>query len=117
MWLEFLSKAAEDKRLNVWHLSLLYALVQLAYSQNETKIIHVSGSRLMEVAHINTEPTYYKYFKQIQDFGYIKYTPSYHPGYRSTVELLTLRDSFSIYTEKIGSKYSKRKPKNSEGSD
>lgn len=99
-WINFLRDLSNDSRLNVWHLALLYALVQLAYSQNETKIIHVSGSRLMAMAHIKTEPTYYKYFKQIQDFGYIKYIPSYHPGYRSTVELLTLKESSSIYTKK-----------------
>ncbi|MDV3837629.1 hypothetical protein CMU32_12185 [Elizabethkingia anophelis] len=80
--------AGKDSRLNVWHLALLSALVQLAYNQNEGKIIRVSRNALMKKSHINTTPTYHKYFKQIQDMGYIKYTPSYHPGYRSIVELL-----------------------------
>jgi hypothetical protein len=89
-WLQFLMTAAEDKRLNVWHLALLLALVQLARVQEERQIIHVSRSRLMILSHINTIPTYHKYFKQLQDFGFIKYSPSYHPGYRSTVEFLTV---------------------------
>lgn len=75
-----------DSRLNVWHLALLVGLVQLAHLQEEEDIIHVSRSRLMKISHIQTLPTYHKYFKQLQDFGYIRYTPSYHPGYRSTVE-------------------------------
>ncbi|MCL8537632.1 hypothetical protein M9991_12235 [Chryseobacterium gallinarum] len=87
-WMSFLSLTAKDPRLNVWHVALLYALVHLAYMQGECKVIRVSRSRLMAVSHINTLPTYHKYFKQLQDFGYIKYTPSYHPGYRSTVEFL-----------------------------
>lgn len=87
-WLNSSGIITRDSRLNVWHIALLYALVQLAYLQNEKKIIHVSRSRLMIASHINTLPTYHKYFKQIQDMGYIKYTPSYHPGYRSTVEFL-----------------------------
>ena len=86
-WMIFLRLISKDSRLNVWHLALLYGLVQLAYAQNETKIIRVSRSKLMMVSHIETLPTYHKYFKQLQDFGYIKYTPSYHPGYKSTVEL------------------------------
>ncbi|AQX02336.1 hypothetical protein [Elizabethkingia anophelis] len=91
-WLYFLIFIGKDSRLNVWHLALLSALVQLAYIQKEGKIIHVSRSKLMEKSHISTIPTYHKYFKQIQDMGYIRYTPSYHPGYRSTVELLIFSD-------------------------
>jgi hypothetical protein len=89
-WLAYLKKVAKDPRLNVWHMTLLIALVQLAYSQNEKKLIHVSRSKLMVLSHINTLPTYHKYFKQLQDLGYIKYSPSYHPAYRSTVEFLNL---------------------------
>lgn len=89
-WLSYLNKIAKDPKLNVWHLTLLFALVQLAQSQNEKKIIHVSRSKLMVLSHINTLPTYHKYFKQLQDMGYIKYSPSYHPAYRSTVEFLNL---------------------------
>ena len=42
----------------------------------------------MALSHIKTLPSYHKYFKQLQDFDYIKYTPSYHPDCRSTVEIL-----------------------------
>lgn len=87
-WIQLLMKFPQDQRLNVWHLALLYAVVQIALGQRETKLIHVSRSKLMAISHINTLPTFHKYFKQLQDFGYIKYTPSYHPGYRSTVEFL-----------------------------
>jgi len=89
-WISFLRDLSNNPQLNVWHLALLSALVQLAYVQNETKVIHVSRSRLMAVSHIYNIGTYHRYFKQIQDYGIIKYTPSYHPGYRSTVEFLTL---------------------------
>ncbi|MYY44014.1 hypothetical protein EH155_15985 [Elizabethkingia anophelis] len=88
-WLEFLLIAASDQRLNVWHLSLIKALVLIAFLQNETNIIRVSRRKLMQFSHIETLPTYHKYFKQLQEFGYIKYIPSYHPSYRSTVELIS----------------------------
>ncbi len=87
-WINFLAAITHDSRLNVWHLALLQALIQLAYLQNEKKIIHVSRSKLMALSHINNLSTYHKYFKQIQEMSYIIYTPSYHPGYRSTVEFV-----------------------------
>ncbi|AZA82375.1 hypothetical protein C1637_08755 [Chryseobacterium lactis] len=86
----YLDNVCQDPRLTVWHISLLLAIARLAYRQNENKIIRVSRSILMRMAHINTAPTYHKYFKELQNYGYIKYTPSYHPGYRSTIELLKL---------------------------
>ncbi|REC59498.1 hypothetical protein DRF65_25795 [Chryseobacterium pennae] len=84
----YLDNICNDPRLTVWHISLLLAIIRIAYRQNESKIIRVSRSKLMTMSHINTTPTYHKYFKELQMLGYIKYTPSYHPGYRSTIELL-----------------------------
>ncbi|MDV4042979.1 hypothetical protein CMT37_09085 [Elizabethkingia anophelis] len=79
--------ATNDHRLNVWHLALLSALAPFAYLQNETNAIGVSGRKLMQYSHIETLLTYHKYFKQLQELGYIKYIPCYHSGYRSIIEL------------------------------
>lgn len=81
----------EDPQLNVWHLAILNAILSLGYRQGERQRIKVSRRKLMLLSHINTLPTYHKYFKQLQDLGYIKYMPSYHPGYRSEVELYQKR--------------------------
>ena len=78
----------DDPALNVWHLAILTAILSLGFKQGDRNPIKVSRSKIMALSHINTLPTYHKYFKQLQDFGYIKYNPSYHPGYRSEVELL-----------------------------
>ncbi|WP_398456067.1 hypothetical protein AB3466_11215 [Sphingobacterium thalpophilum] len=86
--IEYLDKVCTDERLTVWHMSLLLAITRLAYRQNENNVIRVSRSKLMKMSHIRTAPTYHKYFKDLQTFGYIKYTPSYHPGYRSILEIL-----------------------------
>ncbi len=86
--MECLAVYEKDRRLNVWHLALLIAVLRCAYRQREGPVIRVSRSRIMEMSHVNTLPTYHKYFKELQDMGYIRYRPSYHPGYRSEVELL-----------------------------
>lgn len=77
-----------DAGLNVWHFALLSAILHLGYRQKQSKFIKVSRSKIMALSHIKTLPTYHKYFKELQVMGYIRYKPSYHPGYRSEVELL-----------------------------
>ncbi|NRT10798.1 hypothetical protein [Flavobacterium sp. 14A] len=78
----------EDPRLNVWHFALLLAIVSLGYKQGQIQNIKVSRSKIMALSHINTLPTYHKYFKELQNLGYIEYFPSYHPGVRSEVCLI-----------------------------
>jgi hypothetical protein len=85
--MNYLSICMDDSRLNVWHLAILAAILNLGYRQRQWQRIKVSRSKIMALSHINTLPTYHKYFKQLQDFGYFKYSPSYHPDYRSEVEL------------------------------
>lgn len=86
--LDYLAVFENDSRLNVWHFALLSAILYLGYRQGQKRTINVSRSKIMALSHIHTLPTYHKYFKQLQEMGYVRYTPSYHPGYRSKVELL-----------------------------
>lgn len=94
--MDYLSIYIDDPKLNVWHLSILTAILGLGYRQGQGKRIKVSRSKIMELSHVNTLPTYHKYFKQLQDLGYIKYSPSYHPGYKSEVKLCKKRVSQNI---------------------
>ncbi|KRD58678.1 hypothetical protein ASE40_20400 [Flavobacterium sp. Root935] len=94
--MNYLSMYIDDPQLNVWHLSILTAILGLGYRQGQRRRIKVSRSKIMELSHVNTLPTYHKYFKQLQDLGYIKYTPSYHPGYKSEVKLYKKRLSQNI---------------------
>lgn len=89
--MNYLSIYMDDSRLSVRHLSILMAILSLGYMQGERQRIKVSRSKIMTLSHISILPTYHKYFKQLQELGYIKYSPSYHPGYRSEVELYEKR--------------------------
>jgi len=94
--MDYISLYIEDPQLTVWHLSILIAILGLGYKQGQSRRIKVSRSKIMELSHVNTLPTYHKYFKQLQVLGYIKYTPSYHPGYKSEVKLSRKRPSQQI---------------------
>jgi hypothetical protein len=83
-----LSAIEKDMRLKVWHVALLTALFILASQQRRREQVKVSRSRIMALSHISTLPTYHKYFKELQELGYICYRPSYHPGIRSEIDLL-----------------------------
>lgn len=84
----YLSLFEKDERLTVWHFSLLTAILYLGYLQGQKKVIKASRSKIMSMAHIHTLPTYHKYFKDLQQLGYIKYTPDDKTGYKSEIELL-----------------------------
>lgn len=94
--MDYLFIYMDDPELNVWHLAILTAILSLGHRQGEGRRIKVSRSKIMSLSHINTIPTYHKYFKQLQNLGYIKYSPSYHPGYRSEVELYEKRLSQNV---------------------
>lgn len=90
--MNYLSVYMDDPRLNVWHLVILKAILSLGYGKGERQIIKVSRSKIMALSHINTIPN----FKQLQDFGYIKYSPSYHPRCKSEVELYDNKSSHNL---------------------
>jgi len=77
----------KDQKLNAWHVALLSAILVLGIRQGTKRSIKVSRSKLMALSHIKTLPTYHKYIKELQRFGYVIYRPSYHPGFRSEIDL------------------------------
>lgn len=86
--LDYFKVIENDGRLSVWHVALLTAVLIMALQQDRLYGIKVSRSRLMAKSHVNTLPTFHKYFKELQELGYICYRPSYHPGVRSEIDFL-----------------------------
>lgn len=77
-----------DRRLNTWHIAIIFAIILLAIRQQRTERILISRSKLMALSHIYTLPTYHKYLRDLLDLGYINYRPSFHPGIKSEIDLL-----------------------------
>lgn len=53
-WINYISDLSQDKRLTVWHLAMITALLQLAVEQKSEKKIRVSRSLLIKKSLINT---------------------------------------------------------------
>ncbi len=81
-----------DSRVNVWHCSIYMALIFLWYENGFTNPFPISRKAIMKLAHINSIVTYHKCIKQLEEFGYVQYNPSYSYYERSTILLRDLQN-------------------------
>jgi len=51
--------------------------------------ISVTRKEIMRLAHIGSIATYHKCVKELQEFGYMRYCPSYNPSLGSQINVLT----------------------------
>jgi len=87
-----LSKAyfnlSNDERISVWHSSIYTALLYLWSQNNFTNRIPITRKVLMRHCHISSIATYHKCIKELQEFGYIKYVPTYNSFFGSYISIL-----------------------------
>jgi hypothetical protein len=83
-----LQTMTKDRRITVWHIGTMLGIIQLADGNSIDAAIYISRSKVMALGHINNIVTYHKCIKELIEFGYISYSPSYHPGVRSEIYLL-----------------------------
>jgi len=87
----FYSAIREENRIGTTHISLYMALFQF-YNLNEfCNPVEITRTTLMQVSKISGLATYHKCIKDLNDFGYIQYIPSYNPAITSKVYLLCLQ--------------------------
>ena len=87
---DFYKAIEDDVRINATHISLYFALLQkwnLNQSQNPVLVVR---DELMKAAKISARHTYNKCINELDEFGYITYSPSSNPFTGSTVYLRTL---------------------------
>jgi len=81
---------AADRRINVWHFSIYMSLYHKWLVNGHVNPVSISRKQIMEQTHIGSIVTYHKCIRQLRDFGYIIYEPSYNPFIGSYVRLLVL---------------------------
>jgi hypothetical protein len=84
---DFYRAIEDDAKINSTHISLYFALLQrwnLDQSKNTFLIIR---DELMKTAKISSRHTYNKCMNELDEYGYIKYTPSSNPVIQSRVYL------------------------------
>jgi len=79
---------AADHRINVWHFSIYMSLFHKWLENGLLNPVSISRREVMAQTHIGSIVTYHKCIRQLRDFGYIIYQPSYNPFTGSYVTLL-----------------------------
>ncbi|MEQ6120827.1 hypothetical protein [Reichenbachiella sp. MALMAid0571] len=93
------AKIYEDQRMKTTHVALYVALFQywnLNRFQNPFIIIR---SELMSLSKIGSKNTYSKCIRDLSEWGYIKYTPSYNAMQGSKVEMYNFGTGGSTTSE------------------
>jgi hypothetical protein len=89
----FYWRVRDDHRIGATHISLygaLYYFFILGHFQNP---VLIKRKTLMEFAKISGLATYHKCIKDLKQFGYIDYLPSYSPAKSSRVYFLKLDET------------------------
>ncbi|MGF7080470.1 hypothetical protein [Mucilaginibacter sp. UYCu711] len=79
---------ARDQRVTVWHFSIYVSLFNKWAVNDFPDSFPISRSEIMARTHIGSIVTYHKCIRQLRDYGYIIYRPSYNPFNGSWVTLL-----------------------------
>lgn len=84
----FYQAASADRRIGACHISLYMALFHLWQVNGFRNPVLISRAEVMPAAKINGRATYHKCMKELQEYGYIEYAPSFNPAIKSRVRLL-----------------------------
>jgi hypothetical protein len=74
---QFFAAIADDPRINTTHISLYMALLQYWKEQDFASPIRVFSRQIMQIAKILSPATYHRHIRDLSDYGYIRYEPSY----------------------------------------
>jgi hypothetical protein len=78
-------RMAKDQRLVATHVSLFTALFVQWQRSSFNSPFPVTRRELMAHSKIASIATYHKCIRQLDEFGYIRYQPSFHPAKGSLV--------------------------------
>jgi hypothetical protein len=85
---QFFTAIANDPRISITHIGIYAALLQYWQEHQFETPIHVFSYEIMRIAKISASTTYHKSIKDLSNYGYIKYEPSYKRNQGSKVYLL-----------------------------
>ncbi len=82
----FFRDISADARVTVTHISVYAAILQ-SLQRLHAEYLSMFGFELMQVAKISSGKTYYKTVRELNEFGYICYEPSFKKNKPSKISL------------------------------
>lgn len=74
---DFFRAIESDARISVTHIGIYAALLQYRIKAGFINPIEVFSGEITGIAKISSAMTYYKCVRDLSDYGYIKYEPSF----------------------------------------
>ena len=82
---KLLKRMSKDVRLNATHVSLFTGLFVHWQRNGYANPFSITRKAIMTFSKIASIATYHKCIKELDEYGYIRYQPSYHPKLGSQV--------------------------------
>jgi len=73
----FFQRIAHDPRIGISHISVFCAILQLSIAGGEEPV-YFKSDEVMRVSKISGLATYHRCIRDLHDYGYIRYVPSYN---------------------------------------
>ena len=86
---DFFKAISSDPRIGLSHICLYCTLLQFFHLQDETDPVLIKSDEVMKTSKIAGLATYHRCIRELHDFGYIRYVPSYNHRKKSKVYLLS----------------------------
>ena len=95
---------AEDEQISPFHISLYFALFQFLNKNRFRNPFPISREELMFLSHIGSINTYTRCIKQLHQWGYIEYIPSFNPAVGSKVSCISFEKASEKASDKANNK-------------
>jgi len=83
----FFQKASIDARISIAHIGLYVTLLQNWKEDELAQPKLISALMIMPKAKISSTATYHRLIRELHEYGFIQYEPSYYKGFGSRVKL------------------------------
>lgn len=83
---EFFNAIKNDGRISITHIGLYASLLQYWHEQNYCEPLMVFSNQASKIAKISAR-TYLKCIKELCEYGYLKYSPSFKQNRASEIYL------------------------------
>lgn len=90
---DFFETIATDARISITHVGIYAALLEYRIQKGYINPIQVFSREIMSIAKLSSSMTYHKCVRQLSEYGYIRYEPSFSRTKGSKIYFIDKIDS------------------------
>lgn len=88
IYLAFFTRSTTDSRLGPIHIAVYTAIFEIWIKKGCVTPVTLFSSEVLPVAKLSTRMTYHRILKELGDYGYLLYTPSFNKYRGSKIILI-----------------------------